>query len=297
MVTEKEILNKYRSEIDAIDDKILDLLSERVEVVKNVGSLKNLADTKQSIIRPGREAKMIRRVAEKSSSSLSKAAIAQMWRMIISSAINVEENARISTLSFPNDNRDCYWLAREYFGSFTPMIQRPTAMEVIRDIINQKATVGVLPLWDEEEQHSWWSRLLETENYPKVFAKVPFIQHAPSQKTPLAAIGYVTPEPTGDDGSLWVIKAEEKIPFPALQTLLDDAKINYVLQESCRDLNSSPTMNHFLLEMPEFINEDDDRIANFIDLANSSNREWHDKQATNITAHYIGSYATPILLT
>ena len=185
---------KLRKEIDTIDDRILDLLIERAGLVSEVGKLKP-RDLGKSIIRPGREAEMIRRVARKTKGPVSKAAVALIWRLIIASAINIEENAKVSALAVPG-NRECYWLAREYFGAFTEMLQRPTIFEVLQDITDRTATVGVLPLMHTNAPRTWWSRLTETKNPPHVFARVPFIRLAHSQKGSIVAIGHVDPEPT-----------------------------------------------------------------------------------------------------
>jgi len=66
VATKKEDeLGKIRNSIDSIDDKILRLLKERTECVASAGRLKDLKKSKKSIIRPGREAEMVRRVSEK----------------------------------------------------------------------------------------------------------------------------------------------------------------------------------------------------------------------------------------
>ncbi len=298
MPKKDKTLETCRAEIDAIDNSILELLAKRVQVVREVGEIKN-ADTKgkksarKSIIRPGREAEMVRRIARQKNENLPHAAaLAQMWRLIIASAVTIEEgNARVVTLS-TDTNRECYWLAREYFGAFTPMHEKATVAEVVQDVVECRATVGVLPLWDRSGPRPWWSRIEgdDTHDMPRIFARLPFIQMARSSKAPLVAIGYVDPEETGEDESLWVIRAEEKVQFSLLDPLLEAAGLDYVHLETCRVLGV-PNTHHYLIEINGFAGGEDPRLRKFLDKA----RRKFDALVLPISAHYLGSYAVPIL--
>lgn len=287
----KDALDKYRARIDAIDDQILDLLVKRSHVVREVGTLKGLRHSRKSIIRPGREAAMIRRVMAKSEGRLSKAAVGQMWRMIISSAINIEEDAHISTLAMPG-NRECYWLAREHFGAFTPITRRPTLIEVVQDVLALRATVGVLPLWDETSPHAWWARVLEEDaDPPRIFARLPFIQRALSDRPPLVAIGYIEPEPTGEDESLWVIRADETVSLSAIENLLDSLGIQHAIQGKCR-VYGTPTMHYFLLNTPGFVDQNSKAMKLFAERATTDLA----RGGISVTASWLGAYAIPIVL-
>jgi len=285
-------LEEFRSKIDAIDDKILDLLARRANIVKQVGDMKRQKGNKKSIIRPGREAEMVRRIANHPTGAdnvFPRAAVAYMWRMIISSAISIEENPCISTLSMPS-NRESFWLAREYFGGFTPMKQHPTMMEVIRDILEGKATVGVLPLLDQDSPQPWWSRLIEEKTAPKIFSRLPFIQMAPSQKTPLVGMGYVDPEETGDDESVWVVKSQEVVTLSTIENMMKGEGLEFELKGECRVL-ANPTNHQQLFIIKGFVNDKDKKIAKFVAKANES----YSKTSLPLSAHWLGSYATPIL--
>ncbi|HOI84259.1 MAG TPA: chorismate mutase, partial [Campylobacterales bacterium] len=54
-------LAEIRVKIDAIDDKLLTLLNERMELVKEVGRIKHSSDDK-SIYRPEREKEILTRL-------------------------------------------------------------------------------------------------------------------------------------------------------------------------------------------------------------------------------------------
>ncbi len=284
----QEKILALRRDIDRIDDKILALLQERAAIVKTVGKTKNLGNSKKSIICPGREANMVRRMVEKSEAPLSEVAVALMWRLIISSSIFIEEKTAVSVLA-THDNKECYWLARECFGAFTPLQQQPTSTEIIKDIIEQKATVGVLPMWDEEAPRPWWVRMTEANDPPMVFAKLPFIKLAPSTRAMLVAIGYITPEPSGKDESLWVIQADETIPPEMIEEKLKQhLKVPFQFQDDYR-LLGNPTMRYNLLKVMDFVNDENAVIPMALEEANRDSIK-----STPITAHYLGSYATPL---
>lgn len=294
-------LDELRVAIDSVDDRILGLLSERVAIVKQVGELKRRARTEEtkeryrSIIRPGREANMVRRIAEKGDKEYPKAALAHIWRLIISSAIHLEEETRVSTVARTTDP-DAYWIAREYFGAFTPHLEHPYLMDVVHHVEERKSSVGVLPLWDNTSAQAWWSRILEDNtNHPKIFARLPFVRTAPSEKSPLVAIGYVDPEPTGEDESLWVVKAEDTIATYTIEKLLKKVGFEFAIQGQCR-VFGTPSRNHFLLCFPGFVDEHDERITNFLDAANGPDVDARDEENAKVVARHLGSYATPVIL-
>ncbi|MGH7387741.1 MAG: chorismate mutase, partial [Candidatus Methylomirabilales bacterium] len=54
-----EDIQRYRKEIDRIDDEILRLLNERSKNVKEIGKLKKQSDHEGNLHTPGREAEIV----------------------------------------------------------------------------------------------------------------------------------------------------------------------------------------------------------------------------------------------
>src|ERR1051326_7104984 len=82
-------LHQLRSQIDAIDQQLLDLLVKRAEIVAEVGESKG----EQPIyIRPGREATMLRSLLSKNTGKLPKNLIHRIWREMIG-AFTLQEGA------------------------------------------------------------------------------------------------------------------------------------------------------------------------------------------------------------
>ncbi len=287
-------LEHFREEIDSIDNDILDLLAKRMDIVRQVGEYKHSSNARQSIIRPGREAEMIRRVVGKdiAKNNQQAAILAYMWRLIIAASINIEERAKIVALC-TDQEREAYWLAREYFGAFTPMEEFPTSAEILQKIEDREATVAVLPLSDATSSRPWWSRIEDKPRNPgpRVFARLPFIKMAPSVKTPLVALGYVEPESTKEDASLWVLKTEERVQYPDLEAILHKSGILFEKHEHCRIIGN-PTYHLYLIKVEGFVSEQDSAMKKAINGANKT----LSTHGTPISAQYIGSYALPISL-
>ena len=193
MINDK--ISKFRSEIDAIDDKILDLLNKRSRIVKQVGETKKPLMIKGgAFIRAGREADIIRNIYRKLTDGIfPKQAAVHIWRVIISASLMLESELRIATL-----DDETYWLAREYFGGFVPFSKKKTSKAIINSVAKGRVEVGILPCKDKE--------LLNLPADIKIFACIPFLLNK-NEKIKAFAFAKVTPEATGNDITL--IKQKE----------------------------------------------------------------------------------------
>jgi chorismate mutase/prephenate dehydratase len=87
-------LGALRARIDAIDDAILTLLSERAGIAQQVGRAKN----GEKIYRPEREAQIVRRLRETNPGPLSGDTVERLIREIISACRALEQTTRIAYL-------------------------------------------------------------------------------------------------------------------------------------------------------------------------------------------------------
>jgi chorismate mutase len=281
-MSEPDITN-LRAAIDEIDNRLISLLNERSEIVKHVGMTKKKRQQDgQAFIRSGREASMLRRIfkAFETGSFPAHGAI-QIWRMIICASLSLEAPLTITAFA-PEPNHEIYWLAREYFGYFTPVSRQPTAKRVLGDILDGKAEVGVLPLPDESFNNahdgSWWRELPEGI---KIFACVPFIlQNGASIKA--LAVARLQPENTGDDISFIKLQTDMNVSQSRLSSVFEKNKLEarwvYI------DTTPSKERTH-LIEIKGFIAEDAAALkAIKADIGSSLNA---------ITL--LGSYAVPII--
>lgn len=284
------MLENFRKDIDEIDQKLLKLIEDRVRIVKQVGEYKKQDVLEyRSIIRPGREAQMIRKIADMENSMLPTLPLAQMWRIIISSSINIEEPTNIATY-VPHGNRECYWLSREYFGSFTPTTMYPTTMEVVHAVENRRATVGALTIADLNSPHPWWSRLTNLQNPPKIFAVLPFIKLAPSKRPTVVTIGYVDPEDTGNDTSLWIVESNDFVSVKSIRDSLKSMGKDFQIKDSCQ-VPGKRNVYHNLIAIDGFIDENDEFKSRLKDKIKASTPK---SAATSCDIFYLGSYANPV---
>lgn len=279
-------LAELRKKIDEIDNNIIEQLTKRIEIVGQVGELKQKTTTIPCPIRSGREAEMVRAIIEKfRPTDFPAGAAAAIWRIIIGASTNVESKLTLSVFSDERDN-NLYWLAREYFGPTSPIIKQPHIKRIIGDVMDGKAAVGIVPFLRSADTSNWWTVLMQQgENVPKIFAHVPFVYtDVPGKDIPSAlAIARLVPEPSGDDMSLIVIEADSTVSQHRLQTAFVNAKLEVTWINIA---TLSPASRHHLVEIQGFITADHDGFAALISALGAS----------VFSTHFLGAYATPMTL-
>ncbi len=279
-------LETYRREIDAFDNQIADLLQARLGVVKKVGEYKQRNASKLCPIRPGREATMLRRIAQTfAGSAFSPAAAAQLWRIIIGTSTALEAKLSISVYA-PDNNRDLFWLAREYFGPAAIITRQPHAKRVIGDVMDGTAAVGVIPPLSADIESNWWSHLLQAgADNPKIFAHLPFVYHGEDPKNFPSALAFsrVPPEDSGDDVSVFVLQADHNVSQNRLQTEFGNAN----LSAQWLTIGSlSPSERHHVIELKGFVTPEHEGFKQFLGAMGDS----------LVQVYFLGSYAVPFTI-
>lgn len=285
-------LTELRRKIDEIDDRIIQQFIERINIVKQVGELKQKTSITPCPIRSGREAEMVRRIIEKfRPTDFPTSAAASIWRIIIGASTGVESKLTLSVFSDEKEN-SLYWLAREYFGSNAPIIKQPHIKRIIGDVMDDKASVGIVPFLRSADTSNWWSALVQhgtknppENNAPKIFAHIPFVYtDIPGKDIPSAlAIAKITPEPSGDDMSLIVIEADYNVSQHRLQTAFIKEKLE-VTWINIAAMN--PSSRHHLIEIKGFIKPEHEA---FVAATSSLGR-------SIFGSYFLGAYATPMTL-
>ncbi len=275
-----------RGQIDVLDDKLIALLIERIGIVQKVGELKRRTAPGQCPIRPGREAEMVRRVIAKCEGTAFPAtAIADLWRTLIGASTSVEGSLKISVFA-PEGQDALYWLAREYFGSFIPVTKQPNVKRIIGDIMDGKASVGLVPPFAGDDTTYWWTNLIQQNgDYPKIFATLPFVYpSAPSRDMPTAlAIARILPEETGDDVTLVVLEADHNTSQNRLQSALQQASLE---AKWITIASLSSASRHHMLEIKGFVTPSHPGMQALTAALGNA--------ILNIS--YLGAYAVPVSL-
>lgn len=253
-------LNDLRAEIDKIDQQILDLLIERSTVVRRIGDVKGDRLDGRSALRPAREAQILRRLAERARGRFPTAVLVRIWRELLAAHTRLQAPLSVAVFARQEDVQRVWDLARDHFGSATPMTRVDRPMQALRALGDGSATVAVLPLPGDDE--SWWASLM-SDHDPRlrVFARLPFVATggADGDEIRALAVGQMDPEASGADLTLLAIEAEPSLSRGRLRDLLLGAGLDPGWASAWR-LPSPPQALH-LVEVESFVGDGDGRIA------------------------------------
>lgn len=168
-------LQALRRRLDEIDDRLQDLLIDRAEIVGLVAASKKEGD--QPAFQPAREAEIIRRLVGRHHGHFPVASLVRMWREMLAATVSLQSPFSVAVFA-PADTQGVWDLARDHYGSRTPMTRYDTAGPVIRAVSGKESSVGVLPMPQAGEPDPWWPKLLSgAEDMPRIIARLPFAAH------------------------------------------------------------------------------------------------------------------------
>lgn len=203
-------LAELRVEIDALDGELLRLIDARAALGREIGEAKaKEGDTSGSLLRPDREAVLLRKLINSPRQAASKDVIVRIWRELISENLRIQGDAPKNgksgglhlNLSAGEHSQEVLVWARERFGfapSYGYVADAAAAIAAARD----PRHIAVLGL--DPRGGAWWARLL-AERSVRVIAALPELGQARPHALACAAI---QPEPTGDDVTFWVSDAQ-----------------------------------------------------------------------------------------
>ena len=251
-------LSELRRDIDAIDDQIHDLLKQRTKIVEEVRLYKKDERVK---IRPAREAEIIYRLFAQHDGKFPKREMFRIWRELIVATLSMEGPFSVGVFA---DEAGCgFWdLARDQYGSYTPMTAFPSTRRIIEAVQKQEVTVGILPLPERTDEDPWWRRMaFDGEGVPRVIARLPFVggSNARSKEREALVISPVAHEPTGRDRTYLVIESSEQLVPTQLNGVLQDLDLSLVFTSVSHDINR-PQMWQILIEVDGFVAPDDTRL-------------------------------------
>lgn len=127
-------LDDWRRQIDALDERLVDLLNQRARCVLEVAEVKNATAGDDPVVyyRPEREAQVLRRAISRSQGPLPNATLARLYREIVSACMGLEQRLRIA---YPGDVDGAALAAvRRQFGH-APLAEPQTSLiEAIRAV-------------------------------------------------------------------------------------------------------------------------------------------------------------------
>jgi chorismate mutase/prephenate dehydratase len=146
--TEDTTLEALRGKIDALDEQIERLISERARRAKEIGVLKGLTSTAE-FYRPEREAQVLRRVVERNKGPLRNEEMVRLFRELMSACLAQEEPLKVAYLGPEGTFTQSAVL--KHFGHSVHSLSMPTIDEVFHEVEAATADFGVVPIENSSE--------------------------------------------------------------------------------------------------------------------------------------------------
>lgn len=141
-------LSKLRERIDALDEQIQSLLSERARIAQEVAQAKNKS-ADNNFYRAEREAQVLRKVKERNTGPLSDEEIARLFREIMSACLALEQ---VMTIAFLGpEGTFTQAAALKHFGHSVQTLPLATIGDVFREVESGNASYGVVPVENSTE--------------------------------------------------------------------------------------------------------------------------------------------------
>ncbi|HEY6982831.1 chorismate mutase [Reyranella sp.] len=250
-------LEPLRQEIDTIDGELHGLIRRRASLVGQIAAAKTGGGL---AMRPGREARILRKRLAMHDGAFPVAAVYRMWREMISAfALMQTKNLRIAVCR-PADQPGYWDVARDHFGCQIPMVAYESPAQVLAEVRTNPATVGVVPAPIEADTAAWWPLLASGEaTLPNVVARLPFLAMPNARARDISALmlARIEPEESGDDRALVVLQAPSGISRNRIAGALGKAGLP-AFTSALDQLAGG--VHHYLLELPGVIADGDQRL-------------------------------------
>ena len=134
-------LEEMRKKIDAIDEKLVELLNERCNVAIEIGKWKK--NLSVPVYAPGREKEVLEHVYAVNQGPVSNGSLRAIFREIMSGAIALEQSKKIA---YDSSVSSTHTAAVSKFGSSTEYIAKENTELVFRDVSAGKVDYGCVQI-------------------------------------------------------------------------------------------------------------------------------------------------------
>lgn len=136
-------LEEIRARIDAIDDRLIDLIGQRAALARDIAAVKRDAGD-NPYYRPEREAQILRRVVELNSSPLSDEEVVRVFREIMSACLALQQGLKIAFLG--PEGTFTQTAALKHFGHAVQTRALAGIDQVFREVESGACDYGVVPV-------------------------------------------------------------------------------------------------------------------------------------------------------
>lgn len=145
-------LSALRNRIDSLDEKLLELISERARCAQTVAEVKQktLAEGEKPVFyRPEREAWVLKHIMELNKGPLDNEEVARLFREIMSACLALEEPLRVAYLG--PEGTFTQAAALKHFGHSVRSIPMAAIDEIFREVAAGAVHFGVVPVENSTE--------------------------------------------------------------------------------------------------------------------------------------------------
>jgi chorismate mutase/prephenate dehydratase len=272
-------LDLLRQDIDAIDTAIHDLIVRRGTIVEDIRKIKKQAGP---ALRPGREAMILRRLAAKHQGPFPLPALVCLWREMMGGFTHMQQPFS-AAVHAPVGNDRLIRLARDHYGSLTPLSAMPSATGCVRAVAERAVEIAILPLPADGEGESWWPLLMGNDKKtPQVVSRLPFIQDGDSEQALVVAPW--ARDLSDLEASLIAIRLGERTSRSRVMSGM--AAAGFADAVSLATMETDPENCFHVIEVAGGVNADDPEMKALAGQFGSA----------LIDAHMIGGYARPLVL-
>lgn len=140
-------LEGLRKKIDSIDDRILECLNMRAEVVMDVARIKRGLQSKFYV--PSREKKIVERLKKNNQGKFPNNSLKAVFREIMSASLSLEEPLKVAF--FGPEATFTHLAAMRHFGSSSSFIPKSTIRSVFESVDTDESAFGIVPIENSNE--------------------------------------------------------------------------------------------------------------------------------------------------
>lgn len=281
-------LQSVRENIDALDDKIHDLLMQRAELIKEVSAIKRKYN--KPIVHPAREAAMIRRLLNRHEGILPQSTVIGIWRELVG-GVSMLQRGLHAYVSTEGNQHDSWDMAKDYCGSVIPMTRCESSKFALSYVKEKMDAMAVLPWPVDEDKSPWWYDLARQErdlqDMPDmtVIAALPFGGSVPYRQLESRAlvISRMTYQPSGQDNSFFVLDIPADVSRASIVKSFSDKGVEAL----------SVTLHAYSVDRKALLLETSGYLAPDSDIVAQLNKKYEDLGGF---CCLIGGYPVPPIL-
>lgn len=238
----------------ALDGPLHDLIMLRAERVATAGT-----PGLDQPLDPAAEAESLRALVARHDSTFPLTALVRVWREMTAGIVQMQRRVSVVAAAPPGE-RALWEVARDHYGSTTPIDAVATAVGAIRAVLDGKADVAVVPWPEDGEEPAWWPMLLTGDSAsPRIVSRLPLLRlHAGRGGPEVLAVARLMLRPTGSDRSFLGLELMGPISRSRLKGALDGVGLS-PLNFWSRGDSYSETLQ-VMIEVDGFVGDRDDRM-------------------------------------